>query len=142
MQISRRIITGKPLYLILNLEMLQAFGTINWEDLQYPYVMSVDWVRAYQYKDRQNVGCDTKNFPMHDHIRRHLPAYPDANLNFWAFALDKGAYEACWSRNSLNSDGCDAEPSLYPGSLTHPVALATWRARAVKSNWDKGSLKP
>lgn len=63
MQISKRTISGEPLYLILNLGLSQGFGTIHWPEMEFPYVMSVDWVRVYQRQDSQNVGCDPPEYP-------------------------------------------------------------------------------
>ncbi|CAO1623221.1 unnamed protein product [Parajaminaea phylloscopi] len=142
LQISRRTITNEPLYLILNLGISQAFGTIHWDLLDFPYIMSVDWIRVYQKKGQQNVGCDPADYPTADYIKRHMRAYTDANLTLWGSTEEKGGYGAPWPRNSLNPDGCNARPSLNPGSPTHPVAKAPWRAKTDPTNWDKGTIPP
>lgn len=53
-RVSDRPITGEPMYIILNLGMSPTFGAIDLENLQFPAVMRVDYVRVYQDNDHLN----------------------------------------------------------------------------------------
>ena len=48
--------------MIINLEISPNFGTIDFEHLTFPAVMSVDYVRVYQNPDNVNTGCDPDDF--------------------------------------------------------------------------------
>lgn len=84
--IGTRVITGEPMSIILNLGMSESFGNVSLNELVFPAVMRIDYVRVvrsllllddlvadriqYQPKGQTNVGCD----PV-DYVRiRSLPS--------------------------------------------------------------------
>lgn len=157
--ISRRTVSEEPMYLILNLGMSEGFGHIDWDEMEFSYRMSIDWVRVYQPEDQQNVGCDPPDYPtkvrggkrknecpfadgVHrcskDYIQRHLEAYTNANLTLWGSSREQGGYGQVWPRNSLQPGGCSAPLSKFPGSPSHPNPRAPPRDKHVAANWNKG----
>lgn len=55
----------------MNLGMSFNFGgTIDFEHLELPAVMLVDYVRVYQDPDHINVGCDPEGFPTQSYINQ------------------------------------------------------------------------
>ncbi|KAF7784634.1 hypothetical protein Agabi119p4_799 [Agaricus bisporus var. burnettii] len=81
--ISARPVPQEPMYLIINLGMSRNFGPVDLEHLQFPAVMSVDYVRVYQPSNKINIGCDPEDFPTQDYINQYLPAYNNPNLTTW-----------------------------------------------------------
>lgn len=63
--IGSRPVSQEPMSIIINLGLSDSFGKIDWEDMvgEFPYVMSVDWVRVYQEEGKENVGCDPEGWP-------------------------------------------------------------------------------
>lgn len=47
-EVSQRLVSEEPMYLILNLGISASFQTINWAELQFPAKMLVDYVRVSQ----------------------------------------------------------------------------------------------
>lgn len=43
--------------------------------MEFPAEMLVDYVRVYQRKGSENVGCSPKDYPTEDYINRHQDAY-------------------------------------------------------------------
>ena len=62
-EIAARPVSQEPMYIIMNLGMSSSFITIDYDNLQFPAKMRVDYVRVYQEADKYNVGCDPENFP-------------------------------------------------------------------------------
>jgi hypothetical protein len=58
----------------------ENFGDIDFEGLQFPAHMYVDWIRVYQHPDRINIGCDPPNFPTSNYIETYIEAYTNPNL--------------------------------------------------------------
>ena len=52
--------------MIINLGISPNFGAIDFEDLTFPTVMSIDYVRVYQRPEDVNTGCDPDKFPHAD----------------------------------------------------------------------------
>jgi len=73
-QISARPVSQEPMYLILNLGMSQNFGKIDLAHLTFPANMYIDYVRVYQRKGEQNVGCDPPDFPTAAYIEQYQDA--------------------------------------------------------------------
>lgn len=48
------------------------------ETMMMPSEMLIDYVRVYQRKGSENIGCDPKDYPTQDYINRHLDAYMSA----------------------------------------------------------------
>lgn len=81
--IGERIISQEPMYMILNLGLSRNFGTINFDQLTFPAIIAVDYIRVYQDKNNMNVGCDPDGFPTSAYIEKHVDAYMNANLTTW-----------------------------------------------------------
>jgi beta-glucanase (GH16 family) len=85
--ISGRIIPNEPMYLILNLGMAPSFQTQDFQHMQFPSKMYVDYIRVYQRSDVSNgVGCNPPTHPTADYINKHINAYSNANLTTWTQA--------------------------------------------------------
>ncbi|KAF5369541.1 hypothetical protein D9758_002593 [Tetrapyrgos nigripes] len=99
-QISQRLISEEPMYIVLNLGLSPTFQQQDYEHMQFPAKMYIDYVRIYQRDGVKNgVTCDPPNMPTADYIQRHITAYTDANLTTWAQAGNT------FPRNS-KYDGC------------------------------------
>ncbi|KAH9042091.1 glycoside hydrolase family 16 protein [Lactarius pseudohatsudake] len=98
--ISNRIIPEEPMYLILNLGMAPSFQKQDFQHLQFPSKMYIDYIRVYQRSDvSDGVGCNPSSHPTTDYINNHLNAYSNPNLTTWSQA------NYSFPRNSL-LDGC------------------------------------
>lgn len=145
--IAQRPIPEEPMYIIMNVAISSGFGTIQWDQLQYPATMQVDYVRLYQSKDRQNVGCDPEGYPTADYINRHWDAYNNPNYTVWGGDQATGGYGANWPRNRLYNDGngCAEAPRNYPGRLRpnginqSPASTVPTRYSGSTANQDDSS---
>ncbi|KAI0271413.1 beta-glucan synthesis-associated [Gloeopeniophorella convolvens] len=82
-EIGPRAIPQEPMYMIVNLGMSPQFGQPDFEHLQFPAKMRVDYIRVYQPKDQINIGCDPTGFPTSDYINQYIEAYTNPNLTTW-----------------------------------------------------------
>ncbi|THV05200.1 glycoside hydrolase family 16 protein [Dendrothele bispora CBS 962.96] len=99
-QISSRLISEEPMYVILNFGMSPGFQRQDYQHMQFPAKMYIDYVRVYQRDGvKDGLTCDPPNRPTADYIQRHIQAYTDANLTTWAQAGNT------FPRNRLY-DGC------------------------------------
>lgn len=67
--------------LILNLGLSPGWQKIDPSTLTFPTEMLIDYVRIYQRKGDENIGCSPDDYPTEDYINNHLNAYtskPDA----------------------------------------------------------------
>lgn len=79
--IKARQISEEPMSLILNLGISNSWTWIDWEHMQFPAVMRVDYVRWYQKKGEENlVTCDPPGFETTQYIKEHMNAYTNPNL--------------------------------------------------------------
>ncbi|KAH9819192.1 family 16 glycoside hydrolase [Melampsora americana] len=85
-QISQRTISTEPMYIILNLAISAAFETVDLPHLVTPNRMLIDYVRVYQSKGQENIGCSPSQYPTEDYINKHINAYSNPNLTTWAQA--------------------------------------------------------
>ncbi|TDL27014.1 glycoside hydrolase family 16 protein, partial [Rickenella mellea] len=99
-EINQRPIPQEPMYIIANLGFSPNFGAIDYDALQFPTSMLVDYIRVYQPKDAHNIGCDPTDFPTRAYIETYLEAYTNPNLTSW-----KDDYKQPVPKNSLNG-GC------------------------------------
>ncbi|KAJ3568743.1 hypothetical protein NP233_g5518 [Leucocoprinus birnbaumii] len=84
-QVSQRLISEEPMYIILNLGLAPSFQKQDFKHLQFPAKMYIDYVRVYQREGVKNgITCDPPSHPTTDYISRHAQAYTDANLTTWA----------------------------------------------------------
>lgn len=74
-KIGQRTISEEPMYIILNLGISKNFGDVNFDELVFPAIMYVDWVRVYQPEGSINLGCDPKNRPTSNYIEHFKEAY-------------------------------------------------------------------
>ena len=70
-------------YIIINLGISESFGTVDLEHLPFPVHMRVDYIRVYQPKGEENIGCDPPDFPTQDYINRYTDAYTNPGLTTW-----------------------------------------------------------
>lgn len=97
-QISQRVISQEPMYVLLNLAVSEAFETVDAANLPSPAHMLIDYVRIYQKKGQENIGCSPKNYPTENYINEHMNAYTNANLTTWAqagYTFPKNSLEGC-----------------------------------------------
>jgi beta-glucanase (GH16 family) len=86
-EVSSRLISEEPMFIILNLGMSPSFQGQDYHSLQFPSTMYVDYVRLYQREGLQNaLTCDPPGYPTAAYINSHLNAYTNANLTTWAQA--------------------------------------------------------
>ncbi|KIY69736.1 glycoside hydrolase family 16 protein [Cylindrobasidium torrendii FP15055 ss-10] len=82
-EISARPVPQEPLYLIANLGMSRNFGEVDLEHLQFPAIMSIDYIRVYQDPGEINIGCDPERFPTKAYIEKYQEAYANPNITTW-----------------------------------------------------------
>lgn len=94
-EISARPIAQEPMYIIANLGISNAFGSIE-SDLAFPATMSIDYIRVYQPIDKVQITCDPEDFPTKAYIDAYIEAYTNPELMTW-----KQQYGQPWPRNNL-----------------------------------------
>ncbi|KAG0141298.1 hypothetical protein CROQUDRAFT_51909 [Cronartium quercuum f. sp. fusiforme G11] len=83
-QIGQRVISNEPMYILFNLGISPAFGTIEFTKLHFPAKLRVDWVRVYQpVGQSNNIGCSPSDYPTAQYIADHKEAYSNPNLTTW-----------------------------------------------------------
>ncbi|CAE7227715.1 unnamed protein product [Rhizoctonia solani] len=82
-EIGPRPVPMEPMYMIVNLGISPNFGAIDFDNLKWPTSMLVDWIRVYQPKGAQNIGCSPPDYPTADYINTYIEAYTNANLTTW-----------------------------------------------------------
>lgn len=100
-EISQRPIPYEPMYILLNLGISASFTTIDWNRLNWPATMLVDYVRVWQVEGEENVGCDPENAPTAAYIEKHKEAYYNANLTTWTETRERGGYNQKFPGNSM-----------------------------------------
>jgi len=84
------------MYLIANLGMSRNFGPVDFDQLNFPAHMRIDYIRVYQPTNAINIGCDPKDFPTEAYINKHKEAYSNPNLTTWV-----DDYGQPWPNNSF-----------------------------------------
>lgn len=64
-----------PQSLVLNLGMSPGWQNIDLSTMSFPTEMLIDYVRIYQRKGHENIGCSPDDYPTEEYINNHLPAY-------------------------------------------------------------------
>ncbi|KIJ64320.1 glycoside hydrolase family 16 protein [Hydnomerulius pinastri MD-312] len=100
-EIGARPIPQEPMYIIANLGFSLNFGGIDFEDLELPATMLIDYIRVYQPTDAKNIGCDPPDFPTATYIETYKEAYTNFNLTGWG----SPQYNQTVPKNRLNG-GC------------------------------------
>jgi beta-glucanase (GH16 family) len=103
-EIGTRPISQEPMYIIANVGISPGFGTLDFENLEFPAVMSIDYIRVYQPPGAINVGCDPQDFPTKAYIEAYIEAYTNPNLTVWGNTME-GGYNQNWPKNRLK-DQC------------------------------------
>ncbi|KAI0825016.1 glycoside hydrolase family 16 protein [Trametes gibbosa] len=101
-EINDRPIPQEPMYLITNLGMSKNFGTVDFEHLQFPSRLRIDYIRVYQDPDNINIGCDPSDFPTAAYIKEYIEAYTNPLLTTWV-----DDYKQTIPKNKLIGEGCD-----------------------------------
>jgi len=70
-------------YIIVNLGMSENFGFVDLEHLPFPVHMKVDYIRVYQPRGAENIGCEPPDFPTQAYINQYIDAYTNPNLTTW-----------------------------------------------------------
>jgi hypothetical protein len=52
--------------------MSNNFGAVDTTHITFPTVLSLDYVRVYQYEDAINIGCDPPDFPTSEYINTYV----------------------------------------------------------------------
>ncbi|EAU88719.1 beta-glucan synthesis-associated protein KRE6 [Coprinopsis cinerea okayama7 len=97
-EIDARPFPQEPMYIITNLGISHNFAAIDFENLRFPAIMSIDWIRVYQPRDAINIGCDPKEFPTRQYIETYMEAYTNPNLTTWE------QFGQPWPKNRLIDD--------------------------------------
>jgi len=86
-QISSRIIPEEPVSIVMNLGLSPSFQEQDFQHMQFPSAMYIDYVRVYQRQGVKNgLSCDPPNYPTADYINNHMNAFTNPNLTTWAQA--------------------------------------------------------
>ncbi|EJD00930.1 beta-glucan synthesis-associated [Fomitiporia mediterranea MF3/22] len=99
--ISSRPVSQEPMYVIMQFGMSKNFQTVELDKLPFPSAMLVDYIRIYQKKGQENIGCDPRGFPTADYINTYIEAYTNPNLTTWV-----DDYKQRVPKNKLVT-GCD-----------------------------------
>ena len=99
--IGQRLISEEPMSIILNLGISYNWIDVEFQDLKFPTVLQVDYVRWYQRPGRESVTCDPPGFETTGYIARHPEAYMNPNWTRW----EDAGYT--WPRNEF-VHGCGA----------------------------------
>lgn len=96
--IGSRPISEEPMSIIMNLGLSDSFAYIDWQALQFPFVMKIDYVRIYQ-SGSASVTCDPTGWETTQYIADHPAAYTNSNITLWE--------DAGYTRpNNKLMDGC------------------------------------
>lgn len=85
--------------IILNVGISNSWVSIDWAALEFPTVMSIDYVRWYQLESEYSVTCDPPGYETTEYIAQHPKAYLNVNNTMW----EHTGYP--WPKNSF-MDGC------------------------------------
>ncbi|OAX32972.1 beta-glucan synthesis-associated [Rhizopogon vinicolor AM-OR11-026] len=107
-EIGARLIPQEPMYIIVNLGFSLNFGGIDFDNIQFPATMMIDYIRVYQPSNAHNIGCDPLGFPTATYIEtpaKELYRYKDAYTNFKLTGWSFPNYNQTVPKNRLNG-GC------------------------------------
>ncbi|CAD6920042.1 unnamed protein product [Tilletia controversa] len=88
-EIGQRIVTPEPV-----IGMSNGFSPVDFENLKFPGVLSVDYVRVYQDEGMESLSCDGAfpSMPTVSYIKKYSEAYQNANLTMWTGSRKDGGY--------------------------------------------------
>ncbi|CAK9439181.1 uncharacterized protein LODBEIA_P34050 [Lodderomyces beijingensis] len=96
--IGPRTLSKEPMAIIMNLGISNNWAYIDWNSINFPVEMQIDYIRIYQPANAQNIGCDPDDFPTYDYIQRHLNVYENVNLTSWedaGYTFPKNSLTGC-----------------------------------------------
>ncbi|CAD6977463.1 unnamed protein product [Tilletia controversa] len=93
-EIGQRLIPPEPV-IIFNLGMSKGFSDVDFDNLKFPGVMSVDYVRFYQDEGMESLSCDGAfpEMPTVSYIDKYSEAYQNPNLTAWRGKRKNGSPE-------------------------------------------------
>ncbi|KAI0047870.1 glycoside hydrolase family 16 protein [Auriscalpium vulgare] len=99
--VGQRLIPEEPMSIVLNLGISPNWQTIDTTTMTFPSELLIDYVRVYQRKDSQNIGCNPPDYPTTDYIARHPEAYGNPQLKTWTGAAADGGAGYTFPKNGL-----------------------------------------
>ncbi|KAF2101422.1 beta-glucan synthesis-associated [Rhizodiscina lignyota] len=103
--VGDRVVSEEPMSMILNLGFSNSWVAIDWQDLKFPTIMRVDYVRLYQPEGETMITCDPPGYETTQYIADHMDAYTNPNWTKW----DQTGYG--WPKHKLNNPGCEVGSS-------------------------------
>ncbi|KAK3707167.1 beta-glucan synthesis-associated protein [Vermiconidia calcicola] len=97
--VGQRLVSEEPMAMIMNLGISHSWVDVQFQDLRFPTIMRIDYVRWYQREQDRMVTCDPPGYETTEYIAKHPAAYRNSNFTTWE---DTGY---SWPRNTL-VDGC------------------------------------
>ncbi|SJX63299.1 related to KRE6-glucan synthase subunit [Sporisorium reilianum f. sp. reilianum] len=72
-EIGQRLIPTEPMSIVINLALSDGFQKVHWNQIDFPAVMRVDYIRVYQ-KDGEpdRISCDPPDHPTAKYINDHM----------------------------------------------------------------------
>jgi hypothetical protein len=92
--VAPRVVSQEPMSLVLNLGISTAWGEILLDQLRFPTVMRIDYVRIYRRPGIESITCDPPGYPATEYIKNHAVAYNNPNLTV----------SCVWYRKSIIAD--------------------------------------
>ncbi|KAK9473333.1 beta-glucan synthesis-associated protein KRE6 [Dipodascopsis tothii] len=81
--IGARPISKEPMSIIMNFGLSTSWVYIDWNELEFPSEMAIDYVRIYQKEGNESLTCDPEGYPTTTYISEHANAYANFNLTKW-----------------------------------------------------------
>ena len=78
--VQSRVVSEEPMSMILNLGISPKWTFIDFDNLKFPTMMRVDYVRWYQPAGQTSVTCDPVGYETTEYIKNHSIAYNNPNL--------------------------------------------------------------
>ena len=96
--VGQRLVSEEPMSLIMNLGISHSWVDVEFQDLRFPTILRIDYVRWYQREGQQMVTCDPPGYETTEYIAKHPAAYQNPNFTKW----EDAGYS--WPRNTLVHD--------------------------------------
>lgn len=98
--VSQRLVPVEPMSIVVNLGLSAGFTNVHWDELVFPAVLSVDYIRLYQRPGQHRLDCDPPDYPTAAYIDRHREVYTNPNYTVWP------QDQYTWPKNRLMHDTC------------------------------------
>lgn len=87
-EIGQRLIPVEPVSIVINLALSDGFQKVMWNEVTFPAVMKLDYVRVYQRDGQEDrISCDPEDHPTAKYIADHIDVY--TNMNYTVFPQEK-----------------------------------------------------